>query len=128
MAVLVISLIVGFAAMAVLLGCLKGFSQSLKHKKLSGLLVDVEGPGRPALLRESETLVDIPPRKSGPAQDPATRRISNGTVALVGLAILLGSRGVTSETRAATVKPRHDPKLQRGEKAQVPGVQPLHSS
>jgi hypothetical protein len=128
MAVLVISLMVGLGAMAVLLGCLTGFSRALKHKKLSGLLVSVEETSGRAPRGKSKTLVEFPPRESRPAKDPAPSRISNGTVALVGLAIVLGSRGVAGDTRTSPAKPGHDPKLQRGEKTQVPGAQALHNS
>jgi hypothetical protein len=128
MAVLVFSLMVGLAAMAVLLGCLKGFSRALKHKKVSGLLVSIEETDERAPRGKSKTLVEFPPRESRPAKDPAPRRISNRTVALVGLVIVLGSRGLAGDARAAPAKPGHDPKLQRGEKTQVPGAQPLHNS
>ena len=127
MAVLVISIIVGVAAMAVLLGCLKGFSRALRHKKLSALLVGVEETSGRAPQGKSKMPLDFAPRESRP-KDPARRRISNGTVALVGLAILLGSRGVTGDTQAASVGRESDPKLQRGEKTRVPGVQPQHNS
>jgi hypothetical protein len=128
MAVLVISLMVGFAAAAVLLGCLKGFSQALKHKRLSALLVGVGEPGSRVALGNSKTLVEFPPRQSRPGQDPAPQRISSRTASLIGLAILLGSRGVTGDPQAASVRREHDPRLQFGEKTRVPGVQPVHNS
>lgn len=126
MAVLVISLMVAVAGMAALLRCLKGFSQALKHKKLSAVLMGVEEPGPRVPLGQSRSLVDFPPRKSRPGKDPTPQRISSGTASLIGLAILLGSRGVTGDPQAASVKREHDPKLRFGEKTQVPGVQPLH--
>ncbi len=128
MTVLIILLIVGLGAVAVLLGCLKGFSQALRHKKVSGVFIRVEETGRRRPQGPSKTLVDFSPGKSRPVKDPEPRRISSGTAALVSLAIVLGSRGVSGDARVASFKPRHDPKPQREETTQVPGVQPQHSS
>jgi hypothetical protein len=130
MTILIILLIVGLAAVAVLLACFRGFSRALRHKMAAGVYFRVEETGRRKPQGPSKTLVDFAPGKSKRFNDPASRRISSGTAALVSLAIVLASRGVPGDARAASFKSRHerDPKLQREEKTQVHGVQPLHSS
>jgi hypothetical protein len=128
MTFLIILSIVGLAAVAVLLACLRGFNRALRFKEVSGVFIRVEETGRRRPQGPSKTLVDFSPGKSRPVKDPDPRRISSGTAALVSLAIVLGSRGVSGDAQAATFKPRHDPKPQREEKTQVPGVQPQHSS
>jgi len=105
MAGLVILLIVGFAAVAVLLACLRGFSRELWRKKVSGVVIRIEepkvrrpqGPGTPP--------IDFPQRKKVPSKDPAPHRVSGRTVALVGVAIVLGSRSVCCDVPAGSRDP-----------------------
>lgn len=118
MTVLIILLLVGFAAMAVLLGCLQGFTRALRHRRVSGVFVSVEKTIRRPQ-GPSKTLIDFPQRKSQPAKDSSRKRISGSTVALMSLVIALGSRGMPGDIRPASGK---------GEKAQVPGVQPTGNS
>jgi hypothetical protein len=118
MTVLIILLGAGFVAMAVLLGCLRGFSRALRYRKVSGFFVSVETPRVRMPQGRSKTLIDFRRRKSA-AEDPPPRRIGAGTVALMSLVIALGSRGVPGETQPASPQ---------GEKNRVPGVQPLHKS
>src|SRR5262249_33738212 len=76
MAGLVILLIVGFAGVAVLLACLRGFSRELWRKKVSGVVIRIEepkvrrpqGPGTPS--------IGFPQRKTVPSKDPAPHRVS----------------------------------------------------
>jgi hypothetical protein len=113
-AVVMILLATGLAALAVLLGCLKGFSQALRHKKVSGVFVTPEEDRRKASRRgPSKTLVDFSRRK------PRREGISGRTVALMSLVIALGAHGIPGETQSSSF---------RGEKTRVPGVQPLHKS
>jgi hypothetical protein len=77
---------------------------------------------------QGRNVVEFSLRKSEQAKEPARRRISNAAVAVVGLAIVMGSRGVTGDTQAATVKPGYGPKLKRGDRTLVPGTQALHNS
>lgn len=128
MTVLIILLTVGLAAVAVLLVCLKGFSRALRCREISGVFIRVEETWRRRPQGPSKTLVDFSPGKSRSVKDPALRRISSGTAALVSLAIVFGSRGATGDAQTASLKPRHDPKPQREERTQVPGVQPQHDS
>jgi hypothetical protein len=128
MTVLIILLTVGLTAVVVLLGCLRGFSRALRYKQVAGAFIRVEDTGRRRPQGPSKTLVGFSPGKSRLVKDPGPRRISSGTAALVSLAIILGSRGVSGDARAASAKPGRDPNLQPGEKTQVPGVQPLHHS
>ena len=85
-------LIVVVAAIAVLLGCLRGFSRALKHSKTPALLLRVDetsGSGQFRKVREPLLF----PRIAGPHQTtPTASGISKNTAAFVGIALLLGSR------------------------------------
>src|SRR5262249_22574753 len=101
-------LMVGVAAIAVLLGCLRGFSRALKHSKTCGLLlrVDERSRGRP-LSRVREPLLF--PHKAGPASHttPMPGVISKNTPAFVGLALLLGSRSADFDKQTRTLLQLH---------------------
>jgi len=126
MAVLTILLIVAFPAVTLLLACFKGFSRALRHKKVSGVFVSVEGPRVRRPQGASKTLIDFSRGKTGLSKDPAPLHISSGTVALVGAAIVLRSRTLCSDAPARFSDPIAEPR--RGISAQVPGKQPASSS
>jgi len=125
MSVLTIFVIVGLAA--VLLARLKGFSLAIRNQTVSGVFVGIEQPGVRRPQGPSKTLIDFSQRKTPPSKDPAPRGISSQAVALVALAIVLGSRGVCGDAAAKFSNPE-DAKPGRRARTQVPGVQPYSSS
>src|SRR5262249_25985613 len=128
MTVLAILLIVVCAAVALLLACLKGFTGALRLKNtVPVMFVSREGPAVPMPQGPSKTLIDFSRRKTPPSKDPAIQRISNGTVALVGVAIALGSRAVDGRARAGSSDPKG---VESGHRAgtQLPGMQPRGQS
>jgi hypothetical protein len=135
MAVLVILLMVGLAAIAVFLACLRGFSRALRHKKVPGVFLSVEG--REGRLPESrnKALIDFPHRKMSPSGDPVPKHVCSSTVALVEMAILLGSGSVYRDAPAGSSGPKgaklgYSAKLGQRHGMGVPrtGVQPLSNS
>lgn len=128
MPVLAVLFIIFLAAGAALLVCLRGFSQARRHQKVQGLLVRVEA-----------TPVDPPSRTGGKRIDfaanrartghttPAEGHISKKTVALIGLAILQGSRG-GSRTISGASDSGSDCTAQVGKHLHVPGKQLLRGS
>jgi len=126
MAVLTILLIVVVASVALLLACLKGFSRATRNRAVSGLFVRIE-PGVRRPQGPSKTLIEFSPRKTPSSKDPSPRRISSKTVALVGVAIALGSRSVYGDA-AATFSDPEGARPEPGARTHVPGVQPFGSS
>jgi hypothetical protein len=101
-------LIVGVAAIAVLLGCLRGFSRALKHSKTPALLLRVdETPGGGRFRKVREPLLF--PHNAGPRHHttPAAAGISKNTAAFVGLALLLGSRSADFDRQTRTLLQPH---------------------
>lgn len=101
-----ILLIVGCAAVVVLLACLKGFSQASRHKRVEGIFVRVvkskgQLPGRP-----NNSLIDFPQRKPDMSREPAIRKVCSGTAALVEMAIIRGSRTIYSDLQVGSSDPR----------------------
>jgi len=99
-----ILLIAGFGAIAVLLGCLRGFSLSRKHRKTCGLLLRVEdaGGGRPvSWLREPLPFPHSP--RPIPHTTPAGHGISKNTATFAGMAVLLGSRTAAFDRQSRTL-------------------------
>ena len=94
MAVTVVLLVVGVGALFFLLSCLRGFSRAGKQEKVMGLFVRAQGAGgadrktgKPPECRRSRSEI----RDTTLARQP----ISKNTAAVVGLAILLGSRSTS---------------------------------
>lgn len=104
MVVLTILLILG-VSVVVLLACLKGFGRAFGHKKVSGLFVSVEAPTLRKPQGLNKTLIDFSRREMTPSKDPAPQRISSHTVALVGMAIILGSRSTCGDPPARSSNP-----------------------
>jgi hypothetical protein len=125
-------LIVVVAAIAVLLGCLRGFSRALKHSKTPALLLRVdETPGGGQFRRVREPLLF--PRNAGPGQHTTLTAsgISKNTAAFVGIALLLGSRSADFDKQTRTwLQPHRDKKTReakatlwsRGSLASLPKV------
>jgi hypothetical protein len=107
---LILLLIVGCAAIAILLACPKGFSRALRYKKGAGWFVSVD---RRRIWRPrgpSKTLILYPQGKP--------QRMSSSTVAMMSMVIALGARGASDDLHSSF----------KVERSQVPGVQPLHDS
>jgi hypothetical protein len=126
MAVLTILSMVGLLAVAVLLASLKGFSQARRHKKVPGVFVKVEPDERRRPESKRDSLIDFPQGMVRHRRDPAPRPVCSRTVALVEMAILLGSRSGYSNTPAGSTEPRDA--MLRARRTQLPGVQPLSKS
>ncbi len=94
MAVIIILLIVGVAAIAVLLRYLRGFSRAGKQEQVVGLLMRAQEPSGGRQFAKACEPVKVW-RHPGPVHHttPARPHISKNTGALVKLAIVLGSRG-----------------------------------
>jgi len=93
MAVAIVSLIVVVAAIAVLFGCLRGFSQAAKQEKVHGVLVraDHEPQG------QADGLLDFPFYvRSARDTTSAVRCLSKNPAGVVRLAIVLRSKGAGS--------------------------------
>jgi hypothetical protein len=127
---LTILLIVGCAAIAVLLACLKGFSQARRHKKVEGMFVGVEGIPE----RRNSGLVDFPKRKVERLREPGPQQVCSSTAALVEMAIILGSRTLYSDAPSVAAdpkgaRPRYGAKPVRvGVKDPQARVQPFNNS
>jgi len=122
MAVVIVSLI-AVAAIAVLFGCLRGFSRAAKQEKVRGLLVQASGK------QEQQTrLLDIPISATSKAHTTsAVGHISKNTAGVVRLAIVLRSKSAGSalaipsplvpesggSTRRQNVRPREDRRRRR---------------
>jgi len=118
--------IVGLAAIAALLACLRGFSHALRHRKVSGVFLSFEDSQgwRPA--GKTRGQVDFPQRRA-PRQVLAPGQVSSSTAALVEMVILLGSRSVRSDLRAAALDSKVA-RLRQRMKVRRSGVQPLSNS
>jgi hypothetical protein len=126
---LAVLLIIFLATGAVLLVCLRGFSQARRHQKVQGLLVRVEAtsPGPPS--RTGGKGFDFAAHRARASHaTPTENQISKKTVALIGLAILPGSRGGAVEQFPAPVAPGRDCNAQAGKHPHVPGKQLLRGS
>jgi hypothetical protein len=101
-------LILGVAAIAVLLGCLRGFSRALNYSKTSGLLlrVDETSGGKP--VRKVREPLPFP-LYAGPVNHttPTPAGISKNTAAFVGIALLLGSRSADFDKQTRTLLQLH---------------------
>jgi hypothetical protein len=104
------SAIVSLVAIAILLACLKGFSQALRYKKVEGWFVNVERRRVRRPRGPSKTLILYPQGKP--------RRMPASTVAMMSLVIALGARDASGDMHSSF----------KGERSRVPGVQPLHKS
>jgi hypothetical protein len=94
MAVTAVVLVVVVGAILFLLCCLYGFSRARKQKEIPGLLVGMESAG----CKQGKTgrRLDVPRRHREISETtPKPEHISKNTVAVVGLAILLGSRSTS---------------------------------
>lgn len=89
----IILLIVGVVAVSVLLGCLRGFGRARRQRKVVGLLLRVETESTGRREEKGARQIEFPryPRRTADTTH-TYGLISNNTVAVVGLAILLGSR------------------------------------
>jgi len=128
MPVLAVLFIIILAAVAALLVCLRGFSQARRHRKVQGLLVRVEVTPAGPPSRRGGKHIDF--AANGARTDHTTLaegHISKKTVALIGLAILLGSRG-RAEQFPAHPTPGSDCSTQAGKHLHVPGKQLLRGS
>jgi hypothetical protein len=103
---LTILLIVGCAAIAVLLACLKGFSQARRHKKVEGIFVGLEKSKESLSERRNSRLIGSPQRKGEPHREAAARQVSSSTAALVEMAIILGSRSLSCDARSGPADPK----------------------
>ena len=127
MPVLTILLIVAFAAVALLLACLKGFSRALRYKEVSGVFLSVEGLRVRRPQGPSKTLIDFSRGTRGLSKDPAPWHISTGTVALVSAAIVLQSRSLCGDAPARFSDP-NQAEPGRGINGHVFGMQPSSNS
>lgn len=100
-----ILLIVGCAAIAVLLACLKGFRQAQRHKKVEGVFVNVAKSKEQFPERRNSGSTGFPHRKPDQSREPATHQVCAGTAALVEMAIILGSRTLYSAPPAGSINP-----------------------
>jgi hypothetical protein len=103
---LTILLIVGCAAIAVLLACLKGFSQARRHEKVEGMFVGVEKSKGSLSERRDSSVIDFPKRKSEPHKEPGDRQVCSSTAALVEMAIILGSRNLYCDAPYGAADPK----------------------
>jgi hypothetical protein len=104
MAGVALLLMVGVAAIAMLLGCLLGFSRALKHRKTRALLLRVdEASGRRPSGKVREPFLF--PHDAGTANHTTLPPggISKNTAAFVGLALLLGSRSADFDRQTRTL-------------------------
>src|SRR5215471_13056128 len=104
-------LMVGVAAIAVLLGCLRGFSRALKHSKTPALLLRVNETSEGGQFRKVREPL-LFPHNAGPRHHTTNTAagISKNTAAFVGIALLLGSRsaGFDKQTRTLLDLHRHN--------------------
>ena len=132
---LTILLIVGCAAIAVLVACLNGFSQARRHKKVEGMFVNVEkGKGRLGR-RKNSSLIGPLQRKPDMSKQPAAHQVCSSTAALVEMAIILGSRTVggnvpsgSLDSKSARLWRNPDAWHKRKAGDPQPRVQPLNNS
>ena len=94
MALTIVSLIVVVAAIAVLVGCFRGFSRAARQEKVRGLLARV------ICKEEGQTrLLDMPISATSTSRDHTTSLVSSlskNTAGVVRLAIVLRSKGAGS--------------------------------
>lgn len=122
-------LITFLAAGAVLLICLRGFSQARRHQKVQGLLVRVHAIPAGSPNRRRNKCIDFASHCGWTGHTTFDEgQISKKTIALIGLAILLGSRGGGVEQFQAPVTPGSDGNTQAGKHLHVPGRQLLRGS
>jgi hypothetical protein len=111
MAVAIVFLMVIVAAVAVLFGCLRGFSRAAKQEKVHGLLVRVSGKQK-----EQTRLLEIPISATSRADTTsAVGHISKNTAGVVRLAIVLRSKSAGS---AAAIPPPLVPESRRNTRPQ----------
>jgi hypothetical protein len=128
MPALVVLSVIGLAAGAVLLVCLRGFSRAHRYEKVQGLLVRVEKTPTGPPGRTGSKRFDFLAPTSRVHTTPAEGHISKKTVALIGLAILLGSRGGGVEQSPVSLTPGSDSNTQASKHLHVPGKQLLRGS
>jgi hypothetical protein len=95
MAVTVVLLVVGVGALFFLLACFRGFNRAGKHEKTKGLLVRAQSPAGGDDVKVGRPLEFPRQPKEISETTPRAEHISKNTVAVVGLAILLGSRSTS---------------------------------
>jgi hypothetical protein len=134
MATLVILSIACLAVGLVLLACLKGFTQALRHKKVSGTFVSIENDSRPRPKSSASPAGSIDfPGRSALLEKPDRRRVCGSTAALVEMAILLRSPSASGHA-AASGSDRNDARLRQVARlrhrihVRRSGVQPLGDS
>ena len=103
---LTILLIVGCAAIALLLACLKGFSQARGHKKVEGMFVGVEKSKGSLSKRRNSSASDFPKCKPELHREPGDRQVCSSTAALVEMAIILGSRSLCCDAPYGAADPK----------------------
>jgi hypothetical protein len=105
-------LIVGVAAIAVLLGCLRGFNRALKYSKTPALLLRVdETSGGGQFRKFREPLLFPHNARQAYHATPTAAGISKNTAAFVGTALLLGSRSADFDKQTRTLlQPHRDKK------------------
>jgi len=94
MALTILSLIVVVAAIAVLVGCFRGFSRAARQEKVRGLLARVS-----CKQEEQTRLLDMPISATSTSRDHTTSVVSSlskNTAGVVRLAIVLRSKGAGS--------------------------------
>lgn len=122
-------IILFLGAGAVLLICLRGFAQARGHQKVQGLLVRVERTPTGPRNRTGGRRIDFAAHRARTSHTtPAAEHISKKTVALVGLAILLGSRGGGVDQFPAPLTAGGDCNTQGGKHLHAPGKQLLRGS
>src|SRR5262249_37285745 len=106
-------LIVGVAAIAVLLGCVWGFSGALKHSKPPALLLRVDETSGGRQFQVREPLLFPRAAELGHHTTPTAAGISKNTAAFVGVALLLGSRSADFDRQTRTLLQPHRDKSTR---------------
>jgi len=111
-------LVVGVAAIAVLLGCLRGFSRALKHSKTPALLLRVNETSEGGQFRKVREPL-LFPHNAGPRHHTTNTAagISKNTAAFVGIALLLGSRSAGFDKQTRTLLQPHRDKKTREARA-----------
>jgi len=106
MAVTVVVLVVVVGAISFLLYRLYGFSRVRKQKEIPGLLLGVQSAS--GNQEKTRRRLEVPHRhKEISETTPKPEHISKSTVAVVGLAILLGSRSTSFAVPISALASRH---------------------
>lgn len=119
MSSLMILLLIGFAATAVLLACLKALSRAQRHAKVEGMFAKVEKSKGRLPERRKRSLVDDRQRKPDLSGGRAAHRVCGSTAALVEMAIILGSKNISSSAQSGSAEPKR-PRLRHRVNVRVP--------